>query len=43
MIRLLFILSSLSLILVACADHASVDGGAGSDGGGGHVRIGWPF
>ena len=36
---------ALLLALSACeTPHGSVSGGAGSDsGGGGRVRIGWPF
>lgn len=43
MIRLFLIVTSLSMILVACAGNTSVDGSANNYGGAGRVKIGWPF
>jgi hypothetical protein len=35
--------AALVLWLAACDTHGSVAGGGSSDGGGGHIKIDWPF
>jgi hypothetical protein len=43
MIRVLFILATLSVGLAGCAGNTSVDGSGNSGGAAGRIKIGWPF